>query len=50
MTGKVKTFPLGGVHPEENKLSANAPIEMIPVPKQAFIPWAKTLEHLQNPL
>ncbi len=33
----LKTFTLGGVHPEENKLSANKPIEVLPVPKMAYI-------------
>ncbi len=50
MIGTVKTFPLGGVHPEENKLSANAPIETIPVPKQAFIPMGQNLGTPSNPI
>ncbi len=29
---------MGGVHPPENKLSANAPIEVLPVPSSVFIP------------
>lgn len=28
----LKTFSIGGVHPDENKLSANNPIENLPVP------------------
>ncbi len=41
--GILKTFALGGVHPEENKLSANAPIEVLPLPKQAIIPLGQNL-------
>jgi electron transport complex protein RnfC len=50
MIGTVKTFSLGGVHPEENKLSANAPIETIPVPKQAFIPMGQNLGTPSKPV
>ncbi len=34
----LKTFPKGGVHPPENKLSADAPIEQFPIPATVFIP------------
>ncbi|MFA5587476.1 MAG: electron transport complex subunit RsxC [Mariniphaga sp.] len=34
----LKTFRKGGVHPPENKLSANAHIEVLPVPSSVFIP------------
>ncbi len=34
----VKTFPMGGVHPAENKLTADKPIEKLEVPKQVAIP------------
>ncbi len=37
----LKTFKLGGVHPPENKISANAKIEVLPLPKSAFIPVAQ---------
>ena len=36
--GILKTFSLGGVHPPENKLSADEAIAVLPLPKQAFIP------------
>jgi len=36
--GALKTFVLGGVHPAENKISANRPIETLPLTKQAIIP------------
>ena len=38
MINNVKTFPLGGVHPDENKFSANKPIEALSAPKQVAIP------------
>ncbi len=34
----LKTFKLGGVHPAENKLSANKAIEKLALPKSVFIP------------
>ncbi len=34
----LKTFPLGGVHPKENKFSADKPIEVLPLPEQVAIP------------
>ena len=34
----LKTFKLGGVHPPENKLSADKKIENLPLPKTVFIP------------
>lgn len=34
---------MGGVHPEENKLSADKPIEVFPIPKKAFIPLSQSL-------
>lgn len=33
-----KTFPVGGVHPSENKLSADKPITVLPLPAQVTIP------------
>ena len=37
----LKTFKLGGVHPPENKLSADKKIENLPLPKTVFIPVAQ---------
>ena len=37
----LKTFKLGGVHPPENKISANAKTEVLPLPKSVFIPVAQ---------
>ena len=34
----LKTFPLGGVHPPENKLTAASEIKKMPVPKVVYIP------------
>lgn len=34
----IKTFPMGGVHPAENKFSADKPIEKLATPKQVAIP------------
>lgn len=42
----MKTFKIGGVHPEENKISANSPIELLPIPKQVCIP---VTQHLGAP-
>lgn len=34
----VKTFPVGGVHPAENKFTAGKPIEKLPAPSEVIIP------------
>ncbi|MEN8225721.1 MAG: electron transport complex subunit RsxC [Bacteroidota bacterium] len=39
----LKTFSLGGVHPPENKLSSDQAIEVLALPKQAFIPLNQNL-------
>ena len=39
----LKTFPKGGVHPPENKLSANKKSEILPVPKQISVPISQHL-------
>ncbi len=33
-----KTFPKGGIHPPENKLTADKPIVILPVPPQVTVP------------
>lgn len=38
---KTLTFPRGGIHPPEYKLSEHAPIENFPLPKTAVIPLAQ---------
>jgi Na+-translocating ferredoxin:NAD+ oxidoreductase subunit C len=35
---KLKTFRIGGVHPDDQKLSAQAPITALPLPKTVTIP------------
>jgi electron transport complex protein RnfC len=42
----LKTFPVGGVHPPENKLSAAIPIEYLPVPETVIIPMS---QHIGSP-
>lgn len=37
----LKTFRIGGIHPNENKLSARKPIQEIALPKQVIIPLAQ---------
>lgn len=37
----LKTFTLGGVHPEENKVSSGSPIRRIPLPKIVVVPLAQ---------
>ena len=37
----MKTFPIGGVHPSANKLSAATPIEVLPLPEVVSIPLAQ---------
>lgn len=47
---KLKTFALGGVHPEEHKLSANAPITLLPLPAQLIVPLGQNLGAPPKPL
>lgn len=42
----MKTFKIGGVHPEENKISANSPIEVLQIPQKVCIPIT---QHLGTP-
>ncbi len=39
----IKTFKKGGVHPEENKISAQKPIQDFPMPKQIIVPLGQCL-------
>lgn len=48
--GILKTFALGGIHPEENKLSSNTPIEKLALPKQAIVPTGQNLGAPSKPL
>jgi electron transport complex protein RnfC len=40
---KIKTFPKGGFHPDDNKLSAGIPIRAAHLPAEVFIPLAQHL-------
>ncbi len=44
----LKTFKLGGVHPPENKISAGAAIQHLPLPDKLFVPLPNILERLQR--
>lgn len=46
----MKTFKLGGVHPPENKFSADKPIVVLPLPKQVQIPVAQNLGAPSKPV
>ena len=48
--GTLRTFVLGGIHPTENKLSSNAPIEIIDVPEQVKIPMGQNLGAPSKPI
>ena len=37
----MKTFPIGGVHPQENKLSSGVPVEVLALPDTVDIPLAQ---------
>jgi electron transport complex protein RnfC len=42
----LKTFPTGGVHPPENKLTSNCPIQVLPIPQSVAIPVS---QHIGSP-
>lgn len=46
----LKTFKLGGVHPAENKLSKDKAIEVLDIPKVAYIPFGQHLGVPAKPL
>lgn len=46
----LKTFPTGGVHPPENKLTAGTPIEYLPVPGNVVIPMSQHIGTPANPV
>ena len=37
----LKTFPKGGIHPNENKITAAQAIKRLPVPKVVYVPIAQ---------
>ena len=38
---KIKTFRIGGIHPEENKLTHEVATKVAPLPKQAIFPLSQ---------
>jgi electron transport complex protein RnfC len=46
----LKTFSLGGVHPPENKLTADIPIEYLPVPESVIVPVSQHIGSPANPV
>jgi Na+-translocating ferredoxin:NAD+ oxidoreductase subunit C len=46
----IKTFAKGGVHPPENKLSAEGRIRLLPLPKTVYIPLGQHLGSPAEPL
>lgn len=50
MNLKVKTFRIGGVHPDENKLSNDAVTQPAPLPKQAIFPMSQHIGAPAKPI
>jgi len=46
----LKTFKLGGIHPEENKISDQQPIEVVPIPQTVYIPVSQHLGAPAKPI
>ena len=46
----MKTFRIGGVHPEENKFSAGSPIQPLEIPARVFVPLGQNLGVPSKPL
>ncbi len=46
----LKTFSLGGIHPEENKFSAGKKIEVLPIPTQVSVPIAQHIGAPSTPV
>ncbi len=45
----IKTFPTGGVHPPEYKITAETPIEYLPLPESVIIPVSQHIGAPANP-
>ena len=45
----MKTFRKGGIHPHENKLTANNPILELPVPEELVIPTSQNIGATSKP-
>ena len=37
----LKTFPIGGIHPSDSKISRDCPIETMPLPETVTIPLSQ---------
>ena len=46
----LNTFPKGGIHPPEHKLTKDAPIKPLPIPKSVVIPVSQNLGAGSTPL
>lgn len=46
----LKTFSIGGIHPEENKLSADSAIQALPIPQTVTIPIAQHIGAPATPI
>ncbi|BAX79206.1 electron transport complex subunit RsxC [Labilibaculum antarcticum] len=46
----LKTFSLGGIHPAENKLSANSAIQVLPIPEIVSIPISQHIGAPATPI
>lgn len=46
----LKTFSLGGIHPDENKLSAQCSIETLAIPAQVIVPLAQHIGAPSEPV
>ena len=47
---KLKTFRIGGIHPDDNKISSEAAVEMLPLPAVAYISMAQHLGAPATPI
>lgn len=47
---KVRTFKIGGIHPEENKLSHESATQPAPLPKQAIFPMSQHIGAPAKPI
>ena len=45
-----KTFPKGGIHPPENKLTADKPIVVLPLPPQVTVPVSQHIGAPATPM
>lgn len=50
MINNIKTFPMGGVHPAENKFTADKPIERLAIPTQVSIPISQHIGAPAKPI